>query len=93
MMNKPRYELIEGDHGMGGMGDYKSKVIAYFTTIGKAYKFFQRHNITVDYSNKPVDFDLDKTICIKDKSSGCGHKDYCVREITKPKIVVDPDEL
>jgi hypothetical protein len=92
-MSKAKYELIEGDHGMGGMGDYRSKVIAYFTTIGKAYEFFQKHDITVNYKNEAISFDIDKTMCVKDKNSGMGHKDYCIKEITKPKIVVDPEDL
>lgn len=88
-----RYKLIEGDHGMGGMGDYKQREIAYFTSLGKAIDFMRKIGAIVDYDNKEKDFDLGQTYYIKDKTRGLGTMDYRVEPLSGSGIQIDPVTL
>lgn len=85
-----RYKLIEGDHGMGGPGDYKTREIAYFTSLGKAIDFMRNVGATVDFDNRPKDFDLGQTYYIKDKTRGLGTMDYRVEPLSGSGVVIDP---
>jgi hypothetical protein len=90
---KAKYELWEYDSGMGGPFDGKSRLVGYFSSLEKAINFFRKNDITVDYDNKKVDFDLDKGMYVKDKNRGLGAHKYTLKPLQKPSHKIDPLSL
>lgn len=90
---KARYKLIEGDHGMGNMGEYKTRIVAHFTNLERAMKFFKNNDLTVDSTNKPQEFEIGCYFYVKGHTRGLGVKDYILKPLVEPAKNIDPKSL
>lgn len=87
-----KYKLVLENHGMGGMHDAKTKVVAYFSTITKAKEYFEKHNIKVDYWKRSKDFDLGQALCFEERRRGLGSLTYTVY-LHHDNLPIDPKDL